>query len=162
MAGQGNGSPSYPKNGYPPRQAGYIKQEPGTGTRYPPARGFQGRPRAAAYQGEEVEDEGDQQANEDEHEYPEQEAEEGFYGNEDLSYYYLREDQQDDQEAQAHFASPNVVAQSIKCLRCQARFPSKNQLHKYLRSHEYCLPKPSVSKPSARPSPSQSTHSSSS
>ena len=154
-AGQGYGSPNYPnRNGYPPRQGGFIKQEPGTRNAVP-VRGFYGnnRPRATAYQGSEEVEEETQQAEEYENQESEhQEPEEGFHGNEDLTYYYPRDDDHSYQSEEAHFASSSlrVSTKHISCRRCQAEFRSKNQLHKHLRSQECDLPKPSAA---TKPSP---------
>ena len=132
------------RNGAPrPQPAGFIKQEPG---RYP-ARGFPDnssyRPRAAAYQGED--EESDPQVEENYGWQQEgQEAEEGFHGNEDLSYYYPRDDHEEDpsyqSEAQAHHGTVSSVAKlDVTCRHCQAKFASKNLLHKHLRSKD-CQP----------------------
>ena len=153
--------PGYQRNGAPRQPpAGFVKQEPQDPGRYParygPARGFQ-RPRAAAYQGEEIE-QGDL------HDWPQEEAaegfhqegyeegsheegfrshegsfEEGFHGNEELSYYYPREDHDEgpsyQSEAQAHFAA-SLAKPNAMCRHCQAKFASNNLLHRHLRSKD--------------------------
>ena len=168
-AGQGYGQPQQ-RNGARPPPAGFVKQEPG---RYPPARGYQSnRPRAAAYQGEEIEETNPQEEYDHQEESEESFPEEGFHGNDDLSYYYPRESEEDpyQSEAQAHFASSAVAKPSINCRHCQARFSSNNLLHKHLRSN-LCQLQPtdeskirrteSVSvlrKPSADPSATPPSH----
>ena len=62
--------------------------------------------------------------------------EEGFYSdNKDLLYYYPR-DNLDKSQVEAYFASP-IILRSITYRRCQASFPSKNLMHKYLRNDYY-------------------------
>ena len=152
--GYGQGYPN--RNGLPRSPpAVSVKQEPlpqgQQGPRYPPAKGYgyPNRPRAAAYQGSSEEAE---EADPQEHEVTEeQEAddtgfhgnEEGFQGDEELSYYYPRED--DSYQTEAHFATP-TLARSATCRRCRAQFPTKNLLHKHLRE---CLKSTILPEPSA-------------
>ena len=166
QAGQ-NSSQNYPNKGYTtgPPQGGYTKQEP-AGNFNDAARGYNrpqrpprprepfgrprepygNRPRAAAYQGEE-----DMEEEQSPDEPSQDEAygndgnegiEEGFHGNDELSYYYPRDDPHESQEAEAHFATPSI-ARSITCRRCQASFSSKNLLHKHLREDHCATSQPS-------------------
>ena len=162
QAGQGYTPPSYPPR---PPQGAYIKQEP-AGNFNDAARGYNrpqrpprprepfgrprepygNRPRAAAYQGEE-----DMEEEQSPDEPSQDEAygndgnegiEEGFHGNDELSYYYPRDDPHESQEAEAHFATP-TIARSVTCRRCQASFSSKNLLHKHLRENNCASTHPS-------------------
>ena len=159
-AGQGYGSQTYPnKNGYTPApQGAYIKQEPAGNFNdaarsynrpqrpqrpQRPREAFGNRPRAAAYQADDAQDveEADPDAEPDDtHHEEDQEAEEGFHGNDELAYYYPREEDSYHQ-SDAHFATPSLPIM-YPCRRCQAKFTSKNLLHKHLRAQE--CQKPSV------------------
>ena len=131
--------PPQQRNNVPARQPpiGFIKRERQDPGGYP-ARDFPRnnnnnyRPRAAAYQGE----------SKDIHEYREEQKpgegyEEGFHGNEDLSYYYRRDDNEEDlsyqPKAQAHLAT-TIARPDITCRRSQAKFASNNLLHKHISS----------------------------
>ena len=151
----GYNSPNYPsrngapfqRNGYPPRppQGGYVKQEPGSDSN--PRNAF--RPRAAAYQGAEEAEEGmEETENQNQEPAEEQEPEEGFHGNEDLSYYYPRDDPSNQYE-EAHFATPSTSP--VTCRHCRTEFRSNNQLHKHLRSQKCGIRTP-FEKPHPKPS----------
>ena len=133
---QGYGLPNYPnRNGYQarPPQGEYIKQEQAQGPRYPqaPGKGFAGnnRPRAAAYQGTDESEEAAPTDDVSDHE-EDREPEEGFHGDDELTYYYPRDDEP---YSEAYIANP-IIARSFTCRRCHAEFCSKNPQHDQWRT----------------------------
>ena len=134
---QGYTSPNYlSRNNYLARSQGYIKQEQ-QGPRYSAKDFINGKQRAATYQGSEkmtVEEESpDQQKLSDE-----EKAEKGFHENENLNYYYPRENES--YQSKTYFVT-SIIARFFRCLCCRARFLSKNTLHKHVRSQECQLSK---------------------
>lgn len=139
------------------RAPGFIKQEPQQGPRYPSRNN--GKQRATAYQGSEEVDEAGPSDEPSQDFEEENEAEEGFHANEDLAYYYPREDK-DPYQSEAHFVSfsqPSLPTRAFTCRRCHAQFYSKNFLHKHVRDGCQMLQKPSpkpivrLPKPSPKP-----------
>ena len=96
----------------------------------------------AIYQGEEdTEEPPPNEQSRDNEGYDNKGIDKGFYGNDELLYYYPRDDQ-DQQEAEAHFVTP-TIAKAIIYRRCRKSFSSKNLLYKYLRDDRYTAIYPS-------------------